>query len=76
MAAIDLTDITAQTEGIEGVVPSVVFVFGEFQKELARLGALPTVDPAEIAALAARLGAEKQKIADAVAANPDPNPND
>lgn len=76
MAALDLTDITQKTTDIEGVVPSVVFLFGEFQKELARLGALDTVNPAEIAALAARLDAQKQALADAVAANPDPNTND
>lgn len=76
MAGIDLTDITQQVTDTEGVANSALVLIGELVKELNRLAALPTVDPADLAALASRLSASKQSLADGIAANPDPNPND
>jgi hypothetical protein len=76
MAAIDLTDLTNKVTATEGADDSAVLLITEFVKELNRLAALPTVNPAELQALADRLEATKTKLGDAVAANPDPNPND
>lgn len=73
---IDLTDLTQKVTDTEGADDSAVVLIGELVKELNRLAALPTVNPADLQALADRLGASKQKLADAVAANPDPNPDD
>jgi hypothetical protein len=76
MPAIDLTAITQTITETEGAHDSAVLLIGEFVKELTRLSQQPTVDPAELATLASRLSASKDKLATAVAANPDPNPND
>lgn len=73
---IDLTDLTQKVTDTEGADDSAVLLIGEFVKELNRLAALPTVNPADLQALADRLSASKDKLGAAVAANPDPNPND
>lgn len=76
MAGIDLTALTQEVNDTEGVQASALVLIGEFVKELNRLAALPTVDPAELSALATRLQASRQALADGLAANPDPNPAD
>ncbi len=76
MPAIDLTDLTQKVTDAEGADTSAVVLIGELVKELNRLAALPTVDPAELSALASRLSASSTALGAAVAANPDPNPND
>lgn len=76
MPPIDLTDLTQKVTDTEGAAASAIVLINEFVKELNRLAAQPTVNPAEVQALADRLAASKQSLADAMAANPDPNPND
>jgi hypothetical protein len=73
---IDLTNLTDAVTRTEGVAASAKLLILEFAKEVARLGALPTVDPADLTALADRMNASADDLAAAVAANPDPNPND
>lgn len=76
MPPVDLTslrDAVAKTQGVEASAKTLIT---EFAKEVARLGAQPTVDPAELTALADSMNASADDLASGVAANPDPNTND
>ena len=76
MPALDLTILADAVTKTEGVSASAKLLITEFAKEVARLAALPSVDPAELQALADRMNASADDLAAGVAENPDPNPND
>lgn len=69
MAALDT--ITAAVERIEGVEASVVKLITDLADEIRNTSG----DPAAVQALADRLTGSADRMAAAVAANPDPTPN-
>ena len=76
MAAVDMTRIKDSVSKIKGAAASARVLIGEFAKEVRRLGEQTTVDPADLTALADEMDSEAGPLAQAVADNPDPNPND
>ena len=66
--AADLTELTAAVAAIDGVVPSAVAAFQALAAKIDALGQQPTVDPAQLTALAADLNGQAQALGTAIAA--------
>lgn len=76
MPPLDITNLTDAVTKAKGAQASAKTLITEFAKEVTRLAAQPTVDPTALQALADDMNAASDDLAAAVAANPDPNPND
>lgn len=72
MPPLDLTNLTDAVAKTEGVAASAKVLIQEFAKEVAA----NANDPTALQMLVDRMNAAADDLASAVAANPDPNPND